>query len=56
MYHWMSQFAQYAFKNLNEEQTESIKQLAIALLKPNYFIDGTWVADYKRLRIKAIKR
>ncbi|MES2416995.1 MAG: methyltransferase domain-containing protein [Bacteroidota bacterium] len=56
MYAWINQFAQYAFKKLNAEQAESIKHLAVEILKPNYFINGIWVADYKRLRIKAIKR
>ncbi|GGI27109.1 class I SAM-dependent methyltransferase [Pedobacter mendelii] len=56
MYIWINQFAQHAFKNLTKEQTESIKNLAVEMLKPNYFIKGEWVADYRRLRIKAFKR
>lgn len=56
MYDWISQFAQHAFKNLNTEEAESIKNLAVAILKPHYFINGEWVAAYKRLRIKAWKR
>ncbi|QPH41819.1 methyltransferase domain-containing protein [Pedobacter endophyticus] len=55
MYVWINQFAQHAFKNLNNEQAESIKNLAVEILKPNYYINGEWVADYKRLRIKANK-
>ncbi|MDN3585888.1 methyltransferase domain-containing protein [Pedobacter aquatilis] len=56
MYVWINQFAQHAFKNLNNEQAESITNLAVELLKPNYFINGEWVADYRRLRVKAFKR
>jgi len=56
MYVWINQFAQHAFKNLSYEQTESIKNLAVEILKPDYYINGEWVADYRRLRIKALKR
>lgn len=53
---WISQFAQHAFKNITKEQAEGIKKLAVEILKPNYFINGEWVADYRRLRVKAIKK
>lgn len=53
---WINQFAQHAFKNLTEEQAETIKNTAVEILKPNYFINGEWVADYRRLRVKAVKR
>lgn len=56
MYVWINQFAQHAFKNLTSEQAESIKNLAFEILKPHYFINGEWIADYKRLRVKAWKR
>ncbi|WP_443938018.1 class I SAM-dependent methyltransferase [Pedobacter sp. MW01-1-1] len=55
MYVWISQFAPHAFKNLDNEQTEAIKNLAVSFLKPSCFINGEWVADYRRLRIKAWK-
>jgi len=56
MYVWINQFAQHAFRNLNHEEAESIKNLAVAILKPNYFMNGEWIADYKRLRVKAWKK
>lgn len=56
MYDWISQFAQHAFKNLNKDEAEAIKNLAVEILKPNYFINGVWMADYRRLRIKANKK
>jgi trans-aconitate methyltransferase len=56
MYDWISQFAQHAFKNLTTDEAEAIKSLAVSILKPNYFIKGEWVADYRRLRIKAWKK
>lgn len=56
MYIWINQFAQHAFKNLDEAQAEAIKNLAVEILKPDYFINGEWIADYRRIRVKAIKR
>jgi trans-aconitate methyltransferase len=55
MYVWINQFAQHAFTTVTKEQAESIKNLAVDILKPNYYINGEWVADYRRLRIKAFK-
>ncbi|MFA6278164.1 MAG: methyltransferase domain-containing protein [Pedobacter sp.] len=56
MYDWISQFAQHAFKKLTTTQIEEVKNLAVQILKPNYFKNGEWVADYRRLRIKAWKK
>ncbi|RNL51200.1 class I SAM-dependent methyltransferase [Pedobacter jejuensis] len=56
MYTWINQFAQHALKNLDETQAESIKNLAVEILKPNCFTNAEWVADYRRLRVKAIKK
>lgn len=56
MLKWINQFATHAFKNLKEDEAEAIKSLAIEILKPRYFRNGEWTADYRRLRIKACKR
>ncbi len=56
MYDWINQFAQHAFKNLSTAEAENIKEEAIRILKPNYFNNGQWLADYRRLRIKAFKK
>lgn len=56
MLKWINQFATHAFKNLAAEEADAIKSLAIEILKPNYFRNGEWTADYRRLRIKALKR
>jgi trans-aconitate methyltransferase len=56
MLKWIDQFAQHAFVNLNNEQAKTITDLAVNILKPDYFKDGEWTADYKRLRIKATKK
>lgn len=56
MLKWINQFAQHAFVNLNDEETKSVSGLAVSILKPAHFKNGDWIADYKRLRIKAIKK
>jgi trans-aconitate methyltransferase len=56
MLHWINQFAQHAFVNLNEEEAKAVTDLAVSILKPTHFENGEWIADYKRLRIKAIKK
>jgi len=56
MLKWIDQFAQHAFINLNEEEAKAVTTLAVELLKPTHFKDGEWMADYRRLRIKALKR
>ncbi|GAB1462995.1 class I SAM-dependent methyltransferase [Pedobacter sp.] len=56
MLKWIDQFAQHAFVNLNEEEAKAVTDLAVSILKPTHFKDGEWTADYRRLRIKAIKK
>jgi len=56
MYDWISQFAQHALKNLSPAQAEEIKNRAVSLLQTTNHINGQWMADYRRLRIKAFKR
>lgn len=56
MLKWINQFAQHAFVNLNEDEKTAVTEEAIKILKPNYFKNGEWTADYRRLRIKAIKK
>ncbi|WP_316773122.1 methyltransferase domain-containing protein [Pedobacter frigiditerrae] len=55
MYDWINQFAPHAFKNLTADEAEAIKDLAVQILKPTHYKNGQWVADYKRLRVKAYK-
>ncbi|MEJ5992862.1 methyltransferase domain-containing protein [Pedobacter sp. Du54] len=56
MYDWINQFAQHAFKNLDKEQAEKIKNLAVSKLSATNYLNNQWLADYRRLRVKAIKR
>jgi trans-aconitate methyltransferase len=52
---WIRMFGGFFFKHITAEQAETVIQQAVAQLKPQYFQDGTWYADYVRLRVKAIK-
>lgn len=52
---WINQFEQAVFKGFSEEQREAIIGLAEMKLRDRLFCDGSWIADYKRLRIVAHK-
>jgi trans-aconitate methyltransferase len=53
--HWIDQFEQAVLKNFSAEQRAAIIALAEEQLREKIFIDGHWIADYKRLRIVAHK-
>lgn len=55
MKNWIIQFAQAYFKNIPKEKIEIITDKAVAILKETNYKNGKWYADYKRLRVKAIK-
>lgn len=55
MENWITMFGSFFFKNISAQQAKEVTAQAIALLKPDYFHDGVWYADYVRLRVKAIK-
>lgn len=52
---WIRMFGSFFFSNLTAEQTAAVTSRAVNLLRADYYQDGTWHADYVRLRIKAIK-
>ena len=52
---WLSMFAKQFFVNIDENNAKDIKDQVQRALKPNYFKDGKWILDYKRIRIIAIK-
>jgi trans-aconitate methyltransferase len=55
MKNWIVQFAQAYFENIPREKAEIIIDKAVAILKETNYENGKWYADYKRLRVKAIK-
>ena len=55
MRNWLSMFAEGMFRGLSEElKATALQQIEERLRKTNYR-DGSWLADYRRLRIVAVK-
>lgn len=52
---WIKMFIKQPFKGLSEDIVEEIINEAVNHLKPLLYQDGSWYADYVRIRIKAIK-
>jgi len=52
---WLKMFCSFFFKKFSNEQAESIINNAIEYLRPTNYKNGTWHADYVRLRMKATK-
>ena len=50
---WLKVFASAFLEGLNAEQTREAVDVIENRLRPILFHDGTWVADYKRLRVAA---
>lgn len=55
MQQWIRMFGAFLFKNMEPAETDRIIARAEELLRPSHFRGGTWYADYKRLRMKAVK-
>ncbi|TDW97324.1 class I SAM-dependent methyltransferase [Dinghuibacter silviterrae] len=52
---WIRMFGGFLFRLFSPEETNKIIARAVELLKPGHYRGGAWYADYKRLRIKAVK-
>ncbi|WP_153796572.1 class I SAM-dependent methyltransferase [Foetidibacter luteolus] len=52
---WLKMFASFFFKKFNAAQTENILNRVVEYLRPTNYNNGTWYADYVRLRMKATK-
>jgi len=55
MKNWIIQFGRAFFKKIPSGKVETIVNKAVAILKQTNYENGKWYADYKRLRIKAVK-
>lgn len=55
MENWIRQFKWYCFEGLAAEQRADALAEAVELLKPALCRDGLWYADYRRLRMIAVK-
>lgn len=52
---WIQMFDRQPFEGLDEQVSAEIMEAAVSKLHPVLYRDGAWVADYVRIRIKAIR-
>ncbi|MFP4091306.1 MAG: class I SAM-dependent methyltransferase [Cyclobacteriaceae bacterium] len=52
---WLRMFARSFFEAVPEKEQQSIMEEVQEQLRPHLFRDGKWYADYKRLRVVAVK-
>lgn len=52
---WIRMFDKKPFEGLSPALAEEIIQKAVRLLAPSLLIDGRWIVDYVRLRMRAVK-
>ena len=55
MHDWLTTFGSAFYQGIPESQKKEILSAIISRLKSTNFKDGKWYADYKRLRILAVK-
>ncbi len=55
MRNWIMMFGQQLLQAIPAEQQESVIARAEDILRPRLYHDGTWYADYRRLRVVAYK-
>jgi trans-aconitate methyltransferase len=53
---WFTMFGEYFFAGISETEKDEILDEVEHKLAPTHYIDGTWYADYKRIRIIAVKQ
>ena len=53
---WLRMFGNSIFKGIPETDIDLILDEIQSTLKPTHFRNRTWIADYKRLRIEAIRQ
>ena len=49
-------FGSHLLESLNEEQKDTIITKVERNLKPILYKEGSWIADYKRIRVVGIKQ
>ncbi|HEX5444262.1 MAG TPA: methyltransferase domain-containing protein [Pirellulales bacterium] len=55
MLNWLRMFGGPCFAGLDDAQAERAMQDAVERLRPHLWHDGQWTADYRRLRVVAVK-
>jgi len=56
LYHFLDQFADSFFYDLSSGEKNTVYKQIVALIEPELFKDGKWIADYRRLQIVAMKK
>ncbi len=56
LHNWLAMFAARFFANLDEAERERVLERVAEDLRPALWQDERWVADYRRIRIVAVKR
>jgi hypothetical protein len=52
---WLATFADNVLESLTPDQREQVNAAVESQLRPELLRDGSWFADYRRIRIAAIK-
>lgn len=52
---WLSMFGNRFFDGISQQEASVIKREVQEALKPKCLVDGQWIADYRRIRVVAIK-
>ncbi len=55
MRRWLGMFAQDFLAGLTDDEREAVVRQVETTLRPRLVRDGTWVADYVRLRVMAVR-
>ncbi len=53
---WFATFCEPFFAGMSQEVKEALAEKAIARIKPSLYSGSEWIADYKRLRVVAVKQ
>lgn len=53
--HWLASFADDFFPELSPEEKTRVYEKVKRKIKPALYKEGVWIADYKRIRVVAIK-
>lgn len=53
---WIDMFGTYFFEGVSEIYKMNILAEVSGRLKPRCFVNGRWIADYKRIRVHALKK
>ena len=52
---WIKMFGAHFFVDVPDSEVDAIARAAQEALRPRLFTDGKWIADYKRIRIVAVR-